>query len=500
MKRLSVFVLLALFVAQQVFAATPVLVQVKNDLDWTPYIYGNASGFASGNTLVDQLPNPVGANNLLVELIAVDDTTSYPTISDSLGLTWTRVATCKDATNGEDVLIYSASVGATGGVDTVTTTIHATTIYTGMPALAEFAYAGSADGAAVCGTGSTTTITAASKTPSQTGDLAVQFSWNDFLSGITTGACEGVHYTEGSQTNITWSKFIDGSTWCFGAQWGVYNSTTALSPTFSISTAGYNTAAVFFNPASSGTPAPSGIRITAEQQLVYSTNSGFNSTSQKTYFPCASPANLMVVNWAGPGPSTTYDLTAVTDSDGNTWSANHAVVGDSHGDTVVHTYSVSNASVSTDQYVTLALKKASNDSALLYCIAGAATSALDLAATNTGDQTSVGDLTLVTITPSVPNDLALVTGSQDFNTTRSFTGTGQIYQGCWWSSEPINGDGCAANNPWGGYYASSTSAITWVASMQDAGTAAGYWSAESDAYKAASASSQTPPPIWVIQP
>src|SRR6185437_7638829 len=367
---------LALLAIGQAHAATPVLLQVKNDLDWSPYIYNTnpPHTFASGDTLVDQLPNPVGANNLVVELIAVDDTTSYPTIADSLGLTWSRVATCKDSTNGEDMLIYAAQVGSTGGIDTVTTTLHAAATFTTMPALAEFAFAGSVDGTPPCAHGTTTTVAAGSFTPAQTGDLAVQFSWNDTIASVRTGGCDGVHYTQGSQTNITWQKFIDGHTWCYGGQWGVYNSTSAFNPTFTISTAGFVTTAAFFAPSASGTPQPSGIRIVAQQQQVFSTIAGFNSTTQTTYFPCPSSANLMVAEWTGPGPGSTYDMTGVSDSNSNTWASNHAEVVDPSNNTALHTYSASNATTSTGQTVTVTLKTASADLVHLYCIQGAASS------------------------------------------------------------------------------------------------------------------------------
>lgn len=218
MKKILMAIAYSLTLSVPLFAQAPTLLQVKNDLDWAPDFFSSSGGFASGETAVDQLPNPIGQNNTLFELIAVDDTMNYPTIADSLGLTWTRNATCKDTTNGEDVLIYTAPTGSNSGYDRITTTYHAASQFTSMPALAEFAYVGAIDGSAVCGNANSTTVAAGSHTPSVTGELVVQFSWNEWLA-ISNGACIGVHYTYGNQENISWQKFIDGHDWCFGAQW-----------------------------------------------------------------------------------------------------------------------------------------------------------------------------------------------------------------------------------------------------------------------------------------
>ncbi len=117
MKKILIAIAYSLILSVPLFAQAPTLLQVKNDLDWAPDFFSSSGGFASGQTAVDQLPNAVGQHNTLFELIAVDDTTNYPTIADSLGLTWTRNATCKDTTNGEDVLIYTAPTGSNSGYD-----------------------------------------------------------------------------------------------------------------------------------------------------------------------------------------------------------------------------------------------------------------------------------------------------------------------------------------------------------------------------------------------
>ena len=397
----------------------------------------------------------------------------------------------------EDVIIYSAPTGTSSGLDTITMTYHATSQFTSTPAYAEFAFVGVIDGAGLCAHVNSTTVAAGSKTPAQTGDLVVQFSWNDWLSTINTGGCIGVHYTHGSQSNITWQKFIDGHDWCFGGQWGVYNSTAALNPTFTISTSGFITAAVFFSPSGSGTSQPSGVRIVAQKNVPFMGTGSFNVNPVVAYFPCPPSADTIVANWSGPGPSTTFDLSSVADSATNTWVSNHAEFCDASNDTCVHNFHTDGATISDAQNVTLTLKAMSDDTIHLFCLSGAASSSLDTTATGQGNQTVAGNLTLLTVTPNVANDVILLTGSQFDNTTRSFTG-GLNYIGCFWSNEAISLDGCAANNPWGATYDSTTGSVTWTAVMQSGSMAVAQWSAEADAYKAPSGA-VVRHRAWVIQ-
>ncbi len=117
---------------------------------------------------------------------------------------------------------------------------------------------------------------------------------------------------------------------------------------------------------------------------------------------------------------------------------------------------------------------------------------------NSGNQTKAGNQTLLTISPTAANDLVLLVGSQWFNTTRSFTGPGQNYVGCFWSPENLDLDGCAANNPWGAAYNSGTGSLTWTAVFQNGSEAIAQWSAEADAYKPATTGEPPAPPTSLL--
>lgn len=463
---------------------TPSLVQVADDLDWAQNYFQTrvTTGITSGETLLSNLPNPTGAGNLLTVHLELDDTLLYPTVTDDKGDTFYIGNVCKDTTNGEDVLMYYAP-NVASGARRITTTFAATTFNTSPPAVAEWTNVATSDpiDGSSCAFVNSTTVAAGSVTPNYSGDLVVQHAWNDWLSTLPTGGGIGLHYTKGSQTNITWIKFIDGWAWANGGQYGIYNSTSALNATFTTSTAGFNSPVIFFRSSAGGTAPAAGIRVVARKNIPFTSGSlSFSTNPLKTYFPCPPTANLMIANYAGPND----DMTAVSDSATNTWTSNHAQFCDSGNLTCVHNYSARGATVSPDQWIQLTFSAVSDDTVQLYCVAGAKTAPFDTAATGTGDQTVAGNQTLVSITPSTSNGLVIASGSQVFNTTSGFSTTGQYYDGCYWSAENTDIDGCAANNAWGHVYNVTTSAINWTATFQVGGTAIAQWAAEADAYEA----------------
>jgi len=134
------------------------------------------------------------------------------------------------------------------------------------------------------------------------------------------------------------------------------------------------------------------------------------------------------------------------------------------------------------------------DSVQLYCVKGAATSALDTSVAGAGNQTAGGNWTSLSITPHTSNGLILVSGSQFSDTATGFAVTGQNFEGCFWSLEAtqaISNGGCSSNNLWGAYYNPNTSAVTWTAT-EVAGSAVGIWAVETDAYEAAAGSPGPP--------
>src|SRR5204862_4246739 len=98
-----------------------------------------------------------------------------------------------------------------------------------QPMVFEFDNAAALD-ASSCNAGTSTSITAGSLSPTAVGDLILQVSYAPTYASNTS-------FTAGSQSNITWALahtlLGDGS----ASQWGLYNSTSAITPTFTAGTA-----------------------------------------------------------------------------------------------------------------------------------------------------------------------------------------------------------------------------------------------------------------------
>ena len=465
----------------------PALIQVADDLDWAETYLGSGGSVAAGQYMTTELPNPALAGNMIVVIVPFDSTASIPTVTDNLGESYSLAKSCTDTTHGEEVAIYYA-LNVTAGAKQIKTTYQAGTQYQGNPAVAEFTNVATSNAldVASCNFSNSTTVTAGSATPTQSGDLVIQFAWNDYVA-IGTGGGIGVHYMQGSQSNITWQQFLGTWAWAEAAQWGVYSSTSALNPTMTDSSSGFLSLAVFFKSASAGTPMPNGIRIVGRKNVPFTNYSPWNANPLTVYFPCPSTADLLVADFDGAG----QDMTAVSDSNLNSWTSSHALECDSGNNTCVHNWYAPNAATSTGESVKFTFNSMQGaDSVELYCVKGAATSPFDISVAGTGNQTAGGNWTSVSITPSTSNGLIFMDGSQYSDTATGFA-TG-LFEGCFWSSEGLSNGGCASNNAWGAYYNPNTSQFTWTAT-ELSGVAVGIWAAEADAFKAAPTQQPAPP-------
>jgi Fe-S cluster assembly iron-binding protein IscA len=130
----------------------------------------------------------------------------------------------------------------------------------------------------------------------------------------------------------------------------------------------------------------------------------------------------------------------------------------------------------------------------LYDITGAATSPFDKAATAAGDQTSSGNLTTTTITPSTASGLVLNNTSIDFHTLNGIVGSGFVLD-----SDVNASDNDAAgtagtldstldeDNGFAHIYNATTSPITFVYTATATGTPSGVldWGSVAAAFIAA---------------
>jgi hypothetical protein len=329
------------------------------------------------------------------------------------------------------------------------------------------------------------TITAGSATPTASGELVIQGTWNDWTNPTSVTS-----FTAGSQTNITWALANADRAVGIAMQWGVYNSTAALNATMAQTgtSTGFVSVSAFFKTALAGTAFPaSGIQIDAMKTLwILPTASGapYGTFPRTEQFACPAADNAMVVQWVGPSPDT---LTGITDSDSNTWTSTGTAACNI---SCTQSYYAQNATVSAAQNLTFSGSNG-DDSAKLYCIRGAsAGSFFDKTSTNSGDQTTAGTITAsTTFTPSTATGLVLadigVTSNTQIGTSSP---SGSIFTSCLWSQQSVNPGGCDENNGWSTYLNATTSAETWTWTAWTA-VAAGEWASRIDAFEAKSACS-----------
>lgn len=465
-------------------AAIPGLVQSRDCTQaWGAFYLPNDNALLAGQTWSCRLAQGSQSGNAILVGFSYDPGFSLPTVTDDKSDTYTLVKNYNDSANGENLLLFLA-LNVTAGAQNVTINIGTGT---GGPYinswLAEFyniATSGAVDCTSAGNHANSTTVTAGSCSPPTSGDLVVQYYWNDYTVATTA-------VTAGSQTNITWQLLAADYDTGIGVQWGVYNSTSALNPTMTTAPSGFASVAIFIKSASAGSDA-AGMRVLAAKDVWLNGNATpaggapWNANTRIVPFPCPSASNLMYAPWIGGGAAT---LTGVTDSHSQTWTATGAgVVNDSYS----HAFYVGNATVSPTQTITLTstVNGGGDGTPILYCITGAATSPFDKTSTATGTQSSTsGTLSTVSITPSTPNGLVFVSCGNAFTTLTGLTNSGAWFHAGFESAENIALNGVNENNGWGSYSNPNTSAITFVFNEVDNTTAAGPWAARADAFKPA---------------
>lgn len=500
MKRLIPILALLCFAAP-VYSQT--LVQSNDLTDWS-WTMSNQQA-ANGTTVNIWLPRPTGAGNLLVLSQTIDDggATTLPTVTDDKSNTWVAGVRCNDSTNGESIVgDYAANVAS--GTREITITFHAANAFGQLPLISEWSGIATTTplDKSTCVSAATNTGTSisagASGTLGHSGDLIIQTAWNDTLSytNTTSNPGNGVHYTAGSAGSLTWKLLNNSSDWAFGSEYAIYNATATITPTFTISTAKAVSQGLYFiASAGAGTPVPAGIQVLSRKDqptLTFTTTPTF-------YFAGPSAANLLVANWTG-GP---VDMTALTDSNSNSYSSTTAQHCDSNTPTpitCVHNRYAGSATVSEGMHLSPTFASTpGNDFVELYAIKGAASSPFDKQVSASGDQISAGNLTYLSISPSTSNGLVLFAGSLDFNTHATFTSpSGALTETCFQSNEPTSTGGCMANNPFGNFLNSGTTSETWTSSFKSGVTAVNWWTGEADAYEAPAAS-VVRHRAWVIQ-
>ena len=171
---------------------------------------------------------PTTAGDVLVVRFCYDNTSNDQVfvISDDKGDSFNSVVSSATG-NGKQCEVYVAANVASGATSV---NLHKTSggssgywqvtwaEYYNIPA-------SSPVDASSCNTGYSATLTAGNITPTVSGDLIDQFTYSSNYNGQSS-------FTLGSQSNITWAWLFQGLGDGAAAQYGIYNSTATINPTF----------------------------------------------------------------------------------------------------------------------------------------------------------------------------------------------------------------------------------------------------------------------------
>lgn len=462
---------------------------------------GSNTGQLSSGTSSYTLPfaHPIQNGNAVFVASQVDNTGS-PTLtaSDDAGNTYVSAATVVDATNGQlFAILYALNV--TGSPRVVTVLGGAATFGSKQVIGIELVNAYRVDVTGTNTGGSSTSITAGSMTPSVSGDYLWHVAGQMPATTSTT-----MIYTVGSQANITWawatSSDPQGSPMI--SQGGVYNSTSAINPTFTQSTSRhFCSLAVAIQGGIRGANAPAGMRIAAIQhQSLWSTSRsgpGYPTTCPLIFPPTV--GNLKVGFAFCAGGET---ITAVSDSVDGSWTA---LTGTTSGQHWTNVFYKEGATPGACTVTVTVSANADNHTFILYDIVGARSSgALDVRNTLGGDTgtTTNATITGASVTPTTSSGLILGQINHEFNTVVSCsTPSGSLFDATVDAAESNDGPvGNDQNMGLAHLWNTDTSAKAFVWTYKNAsGDAQHQWLSDMVAFKAPAAASLIPNPKAVLQ-
>jgi hypothetical protein len=476
-------------------AGAPTLVQhVATGMDENPV-----------TTLRITLPNPAGAGNALILGVQFVSSGTISSIADNEGNTWATGPTVTDASAGQTMRLYYA-LGVTGGTQTITITFGGLSSTPGLPqaVVSEFynvAQISAEDGSS----GSATSRTAGTITTTAPGDLIYHWGVDFSDTNSNGGAYNGSSITAGAGFTLLSADLQVGS----ADQYEVQSSAGSIDPTFTATgSATWGSLALALKSASAGTPPPAGIRIVHIQHTLLS-NGNVQGRTTPVVMQFPSSGNLLAGLFNGPS----YGITGISDSASNTWasvtSSNPTACGGPAFPTPIW-YAANAATSPTLSNITVTVGGTNPGGVMfnLYDITGAATSPFDKAAIAGGDQTSSGNLTTTTLTPSTANGLVLNNTAIDYHTLNGIVGSGYVLDSV---VNAVDNDAAGTagttdstldeDNGFAHIYNATTSPVTFVYTATTTGTPSGIqcWGSTAASFIAASGGSTLPTPPTSFQ-
>jgi hypothetical protein len=426
-----------------------------------------------------QLPNYTTAGNAVVVGFTFNGSAT-PSVHDDKGNAYSVRVNYFDSTDTQSIGIATA-FNIVAGARLVSVCFSADPGGYTQPMATEFANVVGIDGSGSGTQGSGTSVAAGSLTPSTSGDLVYQVAFSLSVNQSS--------FTAGSQSNISWSllsaDILDG----WAAQYGTYNSTSAINPTFTMGTSQkWLSAAVLLKTGTSG-GVPSGMRIVhlVHENIPYHANAGGSGSPfpNPTTVQFPSSGNLLVAMIGGGYLACT--VTGVSDNSGNAWAQAGATQIQANND-VTQAFYAGSANTSGNLRMTVSWSATDGDfTFFLYDVTGAAASPLDTTGGATGSQSTAGNLTMpFTITPAEAGELIFTEVIWDYNTGAGLAGSGWLFDTNTFDGEDQSGpEPIDQNNGWGHYVTTGTSPVSITWQPQYAGLATGNWSNAAVAFKPA---------------
>ena len=421
-------------------------------------------------------PELTTAGNTLIVAFGFDATGGNQTfaVSDQQGDTFT-LDVSSSLNNNRELRIYRATnIAANSAWVNVKLTSGTLNGYW-QPMVFEFDNAAALD-ASSCNSGTSTSITAGQLTPTVSGDLIIQVSYAPTYASNAS-------FSAGSQSNITWALahtlLGDGS----GSQWGVYNSTSAINPTFTAGTSNaFLSCAVALRATTTG-GAPSAFHVYHQEHDAMPHNA---SNPWKVGVVVDVPGAVYLAYVGNDS------ITSVTSSPSPNvgWTASGADFNGLNGHNHVNFYCASWSS--PPGYVTVDINRSGtvNDSINMMYVVAKGTCNLDAdSGGQAGNQTSaVSQLTICNgcLTPTTQNDFILQDGGQYACTGTSLVApsSGGMFEAGWFTGNTVDGPSQTdENNFWSMIRnGNSLSAIT-VTVAESCDAPQQYWASRVAAYK-----------------
>jgi hypothetical protein len=423
------------------------------------------------------LPEATTAGSTLIMAFSYDSSGSNQvfSVTDNKSNTWVLDAT-SSASNNKTMRMYRASNVAAGTsyIDIQLTSGSQNGYWNAL--VGEFFNVGALDGSS-CNAASSATINAGSITPAQNGDLIFQAKYSAGLIKQTA------LFTPGLQPNITWSMASqllgDGA----ADQYGVYNSTVPLNPTFTQAASdSYISCAVALKAASAGAAATAIPRVVHQEHDAMPKNA---ANPWHVGLVVDVPNSAVYLSYVGND-----SISSVSSSPAPNvgWTASGVDFNGLNGHNHVNFYCAQWTTPPGTVNLSINRSGSSNDSINMIYVVQNGTCNLDA---DSGGQANVQNnqvSTLTTcsgcLTPTKPNDFIMANGGQAYCTATSLSSPGGIFDSTWFTGNTIDGPTQTdENNFWMHFYngnSLSPITVTWNESCDNF---QGYWAGRVAAYQ-----------------